>query len=172
MLGQNYTVAEGGLRGTMHVYAARDYRDANYRKDDNVEVNAPEYMPTTPQNAEFVNISIPKTYFANKNFPATRPTIKSLHFMRVKILEGTRCPARFNKGAEFILIYIGGKVEDGRLIFIKDRLKTDDEETPDDVEWENWEDRVNTTDYDRSDLDAIANEAKANADVTEEEEEG
>lgn len=151
-------VTESGLRGVLKVYAARDYKDDRCRRESFVEVNAPEFFPTMPQNAKHVNIVVPNNYFANANFPTTRETLKSLHYLRIELLEGSRCPARFNKGAEFMLLYIGGKIEEGRLVFIRDREASDEEEFQA-SEWDSWEDRVNMDNYDYTDLDNIGKEA-------------
>lgn len=115
-------------RGMMKVYSSRKYIDDKYRKDNFVEVNLPEYVPTTPQDNEYSEIALPKKYFINTNYPATRDVIKEPHFLKLPILHGTMCPVRFNKGAEFLLIYPTGKIEEGFLLYIKDKEEEEDEE--------------------------------------------
>ena len=114
-------------RGMMKVYAARDYIDDTYRKDNTVEVNVPEYKPTIPQDDNYTNVNLSSGYFVNKNYPATDGLLKSKHSISLPLLHGTHAPVRFNKGAEFLLIYPTGKIQDGFLLFIKDKPKDDEE---------------------------------------------
>ena len=109
-------------RGTMKVYAARDYIDADYRKTNYVEVNAPEFLPTTPKDDEEVDFELPKVkdYVLNCNYPELRETVSIQHFISLPIYKGTYAPVRFNKGAEFLLIYPTSQLEAGSLIFIQD----------------------------------------------------
>jgi len=114
-------------RAMMKVYAARDYKDDDYRKDNYVEVNLPEYLPTTPKNDEYTEMVIPADYFANQNFPVTQDVVESKHCTGLPLLRGTVCPVRFNKGAEFILYYPTGKLEEGYLVFLCDVEKEEEE---------------------------------------------
>lgn len=112
----------------MRVYAARDYIDDKARWKNTVEVNLPEYMPTIPQDDETTEIIIEAGYFLNSNYPVTQDVIVSMHYLEIPLLAGTYAPVRFHKGAEFVLHYPTGKVEEGYLIFIKDKLPDEDEE--------------------------------------------
>lgn len=122
--GNRFTSTE---RTVMKVYAARDYIDITRRTDDTVEVNLPEYMPTQPQDNQYTDIVVQSNYFVNDNYPVTQDTIKALHYLKLPLMHGTICPVRFNKGAEFLLLYPTGKVEEGHLIFLHDKEK---DETP------------------------------------------
>ena len=121
MLGHNDITTD--TRSTMKVYASRDYKDDKYRSTNYVAVNAPEYLPTTPQNDEYTEQVVPANYFANSNFPVTQDVVKSTHDVGLPLMAGTYCPVRFNKGAEFLLVYPSGKLEDGYLIFLRDYEK-------------------------------------------------
>ena len=114
-------------RGIMKVYSSRKYIDDTYRKDNYVEVNLPEYVPNIPQDNEYAEIALPRKYFKNENYPSTRDVIKELHYLKLPLLHGTICPVRFNKGAEFLLIYPTGKLEEGFLLWIKDKDEDEDE---------------------------------------------
>lgn len=107
----------------MKAYAARDYKDITHRTDDKVQVNVPEYMPTIPQDDKSSNLTIEAGYFANENYPITAGVLKSEHCLELPLLYGTRAPVRFNKGAEFLLIFPTGKIEEGFLVFIRDKEK-------------------------------------------------
>lgn len=122
---QSPIISQG--RNMMKVYAARDYIDITCRHDNYVQVNAPEYLPTVPQDDKYTELTITPEYFANKNFPVTTNVIKSLHYLTLPILHGTPAPVRFNKGAEFLLIFPTGKVEEGYLVFMKDKDPDEDE---------------------------------------------
>ena len=121
---QSPIISQG--RNMMKVYAARDYLDITSRHDTYVQVNVPEYLPTVPQDDKYTSITISPDYFANKNFPVTANVIKSVHYLTLPLLTGVRTPVRFNKGAEFLLIFPTGKVEEGYLVFIKDKEKDED----------------------------------------------
>lgn len=110
-------------RAIMKVYAARDYKDITHRTDRKVQVNIPEYMPTIPQDDKSTNLTIESGYFLNENYPITAGILESSHALELPLLEGSRAPVRFNKGAEFILFFPTGKVEEGFLIFIADKEK-------------------------------------------------
>lgn len=110
-------------RSTMKVYASRDYKDDKYRSTNYVSVNSPEYLPTTPQNDEKSEQVMPSNYFVNSNFPVTADKITSTNDIGLPIMAGTYCPVRFNKGAEFLLVYPSGKLEDGFLIFLRDNVR-------------------------------------------------
>ena len=120
-------------RSTMKVYASRDYKDDKYRNTNYVAVNLPEYLPTTPQNDEYTEEVVPANYFANSNFPVTQDVVKSTNDITMPLLHGTNCPVRFNKGAEFLLVYPSGKIEDGYLIFIRDNEKDENGERIEEV---------------------------------------
>ena len=107
-------------RGIMKVYAARDYVDTAFRKDKMVEVNIPEYFPTTPKDGEKDVIVVPSGYFVNTNFPVTQSSLNVIHSMILPIQEGTIAPVRFKKGATFLLTYPSGKIESGYLTFLAD----------------------------------------------------
>lgn len=107
-------------RSTMKVYASRDYKDDTYRKTNYVCINMPEYLPTTPQNDEEAETVVPSEYFVNSNFPVTQDVVKTTNDIPLPLMSGTVCPVRFNKGAEFLLIYPTGKIEEGYLVFIRD----------------------------------------------------
>lgn len=113
------------IRSQMKVYAARDYIDVDRRIDNYVQVNVPEYLPTTPQDDQYTDIVIESGYFANSNYPVTQDVVKSVHYLTLPIMKGTYAPVRFKKGAEFLLIYPTGKVEEGFLIFIADKEEDD-----------------------------------------------
>lgn len=127
MTGNEITAVE---RAQMQVYAARDYVDDDYRRTDTVEVNMPEYLPTTPQNDEYTNIVLPTNYFINKNYPTTEQVLKNNHCLGLPLIHGTYCPVRFHKGAVFILYYSTGKIEEGALQFLRD---VDPEEEDEDI---------------------------------------
>ena len=109
-------------RGMMKVYAARDYVDNNYRRTNYVEVNLPEFMPTTPLDNAVVDLNLDQNYFCNKNFPKTEDSIKISHYLTLPLHQGTNTPVRFHKGAEFLLLYPTGKIEDGFMIYLKDSV--------------------------------------------------
>ena len=117
-------------RATMKVYAARDYIDDKYRRDNFVEVNLPEYVPTTPKDDETVEMELPKAedYYLNDNFPQLEEKIEFQHCLALPIYKGSWAPVRFNKGAEFLLIYPTGKIEAGFLFFIRNVDKKEEEE--------------------------------------------
>ena len=117
-VGNNITSAQ---RSQMKVYAARDYIDVVRRIDNYVQVNVPEYMPTTPQDDKYSEIAIQSDYFANTNYPVTQDIVKAVHYLTLPIMHGTYAPIRFRKGAEFLLVYPTGKVEEGYLIFLRDK---------------------------------------------------
>lgn len=130
MLGGNDITTD--TRSTMKVYASRDYKDDKYRKTNYVSVNSPEYLPTTPQNDGTMEQVMPANYFANSNFPVTEGDIvTSSNDIGMPLMAGTYCPVRFNKGAEFLLVYPSGKIEDGYLIFIRDNIGNGSEEVDD-----------------------------------------
>lgn len=112
----------------MKVYAARDYVDDTARWNNTVEVNIPEYMPTVPQDDKSNDIIIESGYFLNSNYPVTQDLITAKHYLTLPLLAGTYAPVRFHKGAEFVLHYPTGKVEEGYLIFIKDKDPDEDKE--------------------------------------------
>ncbi|WP_300943391.1 hypothetical protein [uncultured Duncaniella sp.] len=112
----------------MKVYAARDYVDDTARWNNTVEVNIPEYMPTVPQDDKSNDIIIESGYFLNSNYPVTQDLITAKHYLTLPLLAGTYAPVRFHKGAEFVLHYPTGKVEEGYLIFIKDKNPDEDKE--------------------------------------------
>jgi len=116
------------IRGQMKVYAARDYIDVTRRVDNYVQVNVPEYLPTTPQDDSYTNIVVQSGYFMNTNYPVTQDIIKSVHYLTLPIMHGTFAPVRFKKGAEFMLYYPTGKVEEGYLVFLNDK-KEEEEKT-------------------------------------------
>jgi len=107
----------------MKAYAARDYKDITHRINFKVQVNVPEYMPTVPQDDTVDKITLNSGYFVNENYPVTAGLIEADHALELPILAGTRCPVRFNKGAEFLLIFPTGKVDEGFLMFIRDKEK-------------------------------------------------
>ena len=112
-------------RAQMKVYAARDYIDITRRLDNYVEVNVPEYLPTTPQDDKYTDIAIESNFFLNTNYPVTQDVIKAIHYMKLPLMAGTYAPVRFKKGAEFLLIYPTEKVEEGYLIFLSDKKEDD-----------------------------------------------
>lgn len=116
---QTPIISEG--RGMMKVYAARDYKDINRRTSNIIQVNLPEYLPTVPKDDKYSELSLNPDYFVNKNFPISANIIKSPHYLELPLLPGTTAPVRFNKGAEFLLFYPTGKIEEGYLIFMKDK---------------------------------------------------
>lgn len=109
-------------RSIMKVYAAREYKDDTYRSTNEVEVNLPEHNPTTPMDDKSTKFILPKSrdYFENINFPETEDFLTVSHCTKFPIMAGTLCPVRFNKGAEFLLIYPTGKIDEGRIVFICD----------------------------------------------------
>lgn len=117
---QSPIISQG--RNMMKVYAARDYKDITHRNSKYVQVNLPEYLPTVPQDDKYTELTITPDYFVNKNFPVTAKVIKSQHFLTLPLMWGARCPTRFNKGAEFLLFFPTGKIEEGFLFFIKDKV--------------------------------------------------
>lgn len=116
-------------RGMMKVYVARDYLDWTYRVTNTVQVNLPEYVPTIPQDDKFTEIPVDADYFVNENYPVTQDIIKSVHCLDLPILKGTPAPVKMKKGAEYMLVYPTGKIEEGYLVFI--RHKEDIEEDGD-----------------------------------------
>lgn len=110
-------------RSTMKVYASRDYKDDKYRSTNYVCINSPEYLPTTPQNDEETEQVMPANYFVNSNFPVTEEVVTSTNDLALPLMAGSVCPVRFNKGAEFLLVYPSGKIEDGFLIFLRDKIE-------------------------------------------------
>ena len=120
-------------RSTMKVYASRDYKDDKYRKTNYVAINSPEYLPTTPQNDEETEQVVPSGYFVNSNFPITQEVVKSTNDIQMPLLAGSYCPVRFNKGAEFLLIYPSGKLEDGYLLFLRDNEVDENDEKIEEV---------------------------------------
>ena len=108
-----------GDRCFMKVYVARDYIDEDYRKTDVIEVNIPEYLPTVPQDDQYTEMVAEKGYFKNLNWPITQEVIRSTHYMKFPIMNGTYAPVRMRKGAEFMLCYPTGKIDDGYLIFMR-----------------------------------------------------
>lgn len=132
MLSQQEITTE--TRSVMKVYASRDYKDDNYRSTNYVCINSPEYLPTTPKNDESTEQVMPANYFANKNFPVTAEVVKSSNDIAMPLMNGTYCPVRFNKGAEFLLLYPSGKLEDGFLVFLRDNDPGKDEDIDKEVD--------------------------------------
>ena len=85
-------------------------------------------MPTVPQDDKSNDIIIESGYFLNSNYPVTQDLITAKHYLTLPLLAGTYAPVRFHKGAEFVLHYPTGKVEEGYLIFIKDKNPDEDKE--------------------------------------------
>lgn len=129
----NSTDIINDTRSTMKVYASRDYKDDKYRSTNYVCVNSPEYLPTTPQNDEETEQVMPADYFVNSNFPVTQDVVTSTNDIGLPLMAGTYCPVRFNKGAEFLLVYPSGKLEDGYLIFLRDNIRDEANERIEEV---------------------------------------
>ena len=108
-----------GDRLMMKVYVARDYIDDMYRKTDVVEVNLPEFFPTVPMDDQYTEVVAEKGYFKNTNWPITQEVIRSTHYMKLPLMNGTYAPVRMRKGSEFLLIYPTGRIDDGHLVFIR-----------------------------------------------------
>lgn len=98
-------------------YAARDYTPTDPRLDQYIEVNLPEYMPTLPQDGNHTNFSLQSGYFVNTNYPNVTGTVKTVHYMKLPLLQGTLCPRLFSKGSVFLLFTPTSKVEEGYLIY-------------------------------------------------------
>ena len=118
MTGETLT---GDVRGQMLAYAARDYVDDTYRQDNYIEVNVPEYNPTTPQDADHTNMAIPSGFFVNENFPVTEDIVKVKHALSLPLQKGSLAPVRFHKGAAFLLMYPTGKIEEWTLVYLYDK---------------------------------------------------
>ena len=129
----NSTDIINDTRSTMKVYASRDYKDDKYRSTNYVCVNSPEYLPTTPQNDEETEQVMPADYFVNSNFPVTQDVVTTTNDIGLPLMAGTYCPVRFNKGAEFLLVYPSGKLEDGYLIFLRDNIRDEANERIEEV---------------------------------------
>lgn len=123
---QSPIISQG--RNVMKVYAARDYKDIKRRVDNMIQVNLPEYFPTVPKDDKYTELAINPDYFVNKNFPVTTNVVKSPHYLILPLLPGTTAPVRFNKGAEFMLFYPTGKIEEGYLLFMKDKDPDEDKD--------------------------------------------
>lgn len=108
-----------GDRCFMKVYVARDYIDDKYRRTDVVEVNLPEYLPTVPQDDQYTEVIAEEGFFKNQNWPVKNEVIRSTHYLKLPIMNGTYAPVRMRKGSEFMLCYPTGKIDDGFLIFIR-----------------------------------------------------
>ena len=109
------------IRGQMKVYAAREYEDDTYRTTNYVEVNIPEYLPTTPQDDSNTVLVVESNYFVNSNYPVTQDALEIAHSLSLPLKKGTIAPLCFHKGAEFLLTYPTGKIEEGYLEFLADK---------------------------------------------------
>lgn len=100
------------------VYAARDYDNKSPRMDNYVEVNLPEHTPTIPMDGQYTNIALSYGYFVNKNYPNTTSVVRSVHYFKLPLLQGTTCPIYFKKGTPFLLFTPTTKMEEGYLLYI------------------------------------------------------
>lgn len=110
--------------GVWKVYAAHDYDDKNPRTDNYVEVNLPDYMPTIPQDGNYTNVPISSKYFVNDNYPNSAGTVKSTHYLKLPLLQGTVCPVYFPKGSVFLLFTPTTKIEEGYLLFVTSEVSS------------------------------------------------
>ena len=101
----------------LKVYAARKY-DEWRPCYGYVEVNIPEYLPSTPKDNGVERIGLNRNLFANPNYPANANSIEISHSLNLKILMGTSYPIYFEKGTEFLLLTHSGEIEDGYLMII------------------------------------------------------
>lgn len=101
----------------LKVYAARTYDKYNPCYGY-VEINVPEYLPSTPKNNGSERFGLNKNLFANKNYPATSKYVTISHSINLKILKGTSYSRYFSKGTQFLLLTPSGEIEDGYLIQI------------------------------------------------------
>ncbi len=105
-------------RQVMLVYAARDYTPARPRVTNTVQINIPEFSPTIPKDEYYEMVGLNGSFFANKNFPVTMPSVKLAHCLELPLARGTTCPVYFKKDTQFFLICPTLKIEEGRLIYI------------------------------------------------------
>jgi len=101
----------------MQVYSARGYTSKDPRKSNIIPVNVPEYLPTVPQDNKYTYLNLPGNYFANKNFPISRGSIKLSHSVNLPLMSGNNCPTIFDKGTKFTLLIPNYKIETGYLIY-------------------------------------------------------
>lgn len=101
----------------LKVYSARTYNEY-YPCNGYVEVNVPEYLPSTPQDMGTEQFGLNKRLFANENYPAISRSVNISHSINLKILRGTSYSRYFSKGTEFLLLTPSGEIEDGYLIMI------------------------------------------------------
>ena len=101
----------------LKVYAARTY-DEYYPCYGYVEVNVPEYLPSTPQNNGTEQFGLNRRLFANTNYPSISKSVNISHSLNLKILKGTSYSRYFPKGTEFLLLTPSGEIEDGYLMMI------------------------------------------------------
>ena len=101
----------------LKVYAARTYNKW-HPCTGYVEINVPEYLPSTPQNNGTEQFGLNKRLFANTNYPAISKAVNISHSITLKILQGTEYSRYFSKGTEFLLLTPSGEIEDGYLIMI------------------------------------------------------
>lgn len=101
----------------LKVYAARTY-DRWHPCVGNVEINVPEYLPSTPQDISTEQYGLNKRLFANINYPIISRTVSISHSINLRILKGTAYSRYFPKGTEFLLLTPSGEIEDGYLIMV------------------------------------------------------
>lgn len=112
------TALNAQSKQVMKVYTARAYTEKNPRLSNEVEINAPEYVPTVPKDDKKETVSMAPNYFANSNFPITTRVATLSHSMKLPLLRGTTCPIYMDKGTAFLLFTPTAKIEEGYLLYI------------------------------------------------------
>jgi len=107
------------MKTAMKVYAARAYTPENPRMDRYIQINAPEHLPTIPNDDQETTTILQTSYFKNVNFPTNQQVIKNSHFLQLPLMQGTSCPSIFPKGTPFLLVCPTEKLEEGFLIYIE-----------------------------------------------------
>lgn len=106
------------LKQVTKVYSAKSYTPESPRTGRYVAINCPEYLPTVPQDDKQTETLLAQSYFLNQNFPATQVTVTQSHYIELPLLQGSRCPAIFPKGTQFLLLCPTEKIEEGYLLYI------------------------------------------------------
>ena len=112
------TALEAQSKQVMKVYTAKAYTKKEPRLTNEVEINAPEYVPTVPKDDKKESIAMTPNYFENTNYPITTRVATLSHSMKLPLLRGTTCPIYMKKGTPLFLYMPTAKIEEGYLLYV------------------------------------------------------